>query len=302
MGAYDDAARYAAHGNPDAVVRRVLVPVGKTLLFREWLNTRTIPLPGGPDRTADLVAALDDLAGPPALLVFEFQSRHDPDKLDVTLEEAGVLRGHARHGEDRKGKYRVLTALVYLQGRCPDEILDMTLPGGFGTRHAPLIWNVSDDSAAVTLSAVATGELPWGMLFWVPLMAAGRDAAVIARWREVVAEVVADRRTRGNLAGIALVFAELVGRRIEWTRGLEGFEMTESQVVNEWISKGEAQGKLSTQRQVLLELLEGRFPGAVPDDVVRLIQHQEGLELLHDWFKAAVRAYSFEQFLAVLKK
>jgi hypothetical protein len=96
-----------------------------------------------------------------------------------------------------------------------------------------------------------------------------------------------------------LAFAELVGRRAEWQRGLKGFAMTESQVVNEWISKGEAK----RQRQNLLELLEGRFSGAVPNDVVQLIQQQDSLELLHDWFKVAVRASTtFEQFLDVLKK
>jgi hypothetical protein len=178
----------------------------------------------------------------------------------------------------------------------------MTLPGGFGTRHAALVWNVGEDDAIATVEAVTGGQASWGTLFWVPLMIAGKDAAVIARWKEVAAQVVSDRRTRGNLAGIALVFAELVGRRVEWDRGLEGFEMTESQVVNEWISQGEARGKLTERRQNLLELLEGRFPGAVPIDVVQLIQQQESPELLHDWFKAAVRAYSSDQFLTVLKK
>ncbi len=302
MGAFDQAARFAAHADPEAVVWRLLASTGATLTFREWLDTRTIPLPGGPHRTADLVAALTEPTSRPVLLVLEFQSRHDPDKLDVTLEEAGILRGHVRYGEDRTGKYKVLTALVYLAGRCPDDVLDMTLPGGFGTRHAPLVWNVGDDDADATLEAVASGKAPWGMLFWVPLMRIGQDDALIARWKETVVQVVRDRRTRGNMAGIALVFAELVGRRVEWDRGLEGFEMTESQVVNEWISRGEAKGKLLEARQNLLELLEGRFPGAVPNDVVQLIQHQESLELLHDWFKTAVRAYSFEQFMNGLKR
>jgi hypothetical protein len=85
---------------------------------------------------------------------FEFQSRHDLDKLDVTSEEAGVLRGHARRGDDRKGKSKVLTARS-------------------------------------TCSAAA--------------------------------------------------------RRIEWNCGLEGFEMTESQVVNEWISQGEVKGRVTTR-------------------------------------------------------
>jgi hypothetical protein len=303
MGVYDQAARFAAQAEPGAVVRRVLVPSGAAPSFREWLDTRTLPLPGGAERIADLVAALDDPAGAPALLVFEFQAQHDPDKLDVTLEEAAILRSRARHGADRRDKYRVLTVLVYLQGRCPEPVLDMTLPGGFGTRHAPLVWNVNEDGASATLEAVARGELSWGMLFWVPLMAEGQQDAVIARWREVVLQVVPDRRTRGNLAGIALVFAELVGRRPAWRRGLEGFEMTESQVVNEWISQGKAEGNLERQRQNLLELLEGHFPGAVPSDVVQLIQQQDSLELLHDWFKAAVRpSTTLEHFLAVLKK
>ena len=56
MGAFDQAARFAAQASPDAVIRRVLMPTGLTLPFREWLDTRTIPLPGGPKRTADLVA------------------------------------------------------------------------------------------------------------------------------------------------------------------------------------------------------------------------------------------------------
>jgi len=302
MGAFDQAARFAAQADPDAFVRKVLGPTGFALPFREWLDTRTIPLPGGPDRSADQVAALDDPAGPGALLILEFQSRHDPDKLDVTLEEAGILRGHARYGEDRKGKYKVLTALVYLQGRCPDTVLDMTLPGGYGTRHAPLVWNVEEDTAAAALEAVAGGQAPWGLLFWVPLMAGGKQDTVISRWKEVVAQVVPDRRTRGNLAGIALVFAELASRRVEWHRGLEGFEMTESQVVNEWISQGEAKGQLTERRHNLLKLLNKRFPGAVPDDVTRLINEQESLGVLGDWFDAAAGAYTFQQFMDVLKK
>jgi hypothetical protein len=297
MGAFDQAARHAAQAAPEAVIRRLLSP---SLLwrFREWLDTHTLPLPGGPDRTADLVAALDDPASsPPWLLVFEFQAQHDPDKLDVTLEEAAILRGHARHGKDRKGKYRVLTALVYLQGDCPEELVDMTVVGGYGTRHAPLLWNVGQDEAATTLEAVVAGESNWGMLFWVPLMRGGGDASVIARWKEVVATLVEDRHIRGNLAGIALVFAELVGRRLEWKRGLEDAMWTESQVVNEWIGQGFVKGR----RESLLEALKVRFPESVTADIVKLITEQDSPTLLNDWFRAALRAESFEQFLTVVR-
>ncbi len=78
--------------------------------------------------------------------------------------------------------------------------------------------------------------------------------------------------------------------------------MTESEVVNEWIRRGEAQGKRAAQRQNLLELLEGRFPGLVPNDVVQRIQQQENLEVLRDWFKTLVRGCTLEQFLAVFNR
>jgi hypothetical protein len=78
--------------------------------------------------------------------------------------------------------------------------------------------------------------------------------------------------------------------------------MTESQVVNEWISQGVAKGKREERQQNLLMLLNTRFPGAVPAEVERLIKEQESLDLLGDWFRAALSAYSFQQFMDVLKR
>lgn len=131
------------------------------------------------------------------------------------------------------------------------------------------------------------------MLFWVALMADGGEDAVIARWKEVVTATVSERTSRGNLAAIALVFAELAGHGLAWKQGLEGFEMTESQVVNEWIS----QGKLEERRQNLLRLLKGKFPGLVSEEVSQVILHQESLELLADWFDAAITAISMSEFV-----
>jgi len=155
MGVLDQAARYAAQADAEAVIRRVLRGANVALRFRGWVDTRLTPRPGQRDRTADRVAELveENAAGPPWLLVFEFQARHDPEKLDVTLAEAGQLRLEARHGDDRRGKYNILVALVYLRGECPESVLDMTLPDGRGTRHAPLIWNVGADTAGETLDA-----------------------------------------------------------------------------------------------------------------------------------------------------
>lgn len=183
MGVFDQASRYAAHADPEVVVSRVLRDVLTSLRFRVWADTRTTPRPGQRDRTADRVAELvaPDAPEHPWLLVFEFQAQHDPDKLDVTLAEAGQLRLEARHGEERRGKYNILVALVYLQGASPEPELDMTLPGGWGTMHKPRHWNVADDSAADALAALAAGTVTWGILFWIPLMKGGDDPEVLAR-------------------------------------------------------------------------------------------------------------------------
>src|SRR5689334_403556 len=118
MPIFDQAARYASQAEPEAVLSRLLSATGAPLRFREWLDTRTTPRPGERDRTADRVAALADESAPdrPWLLVLEFQAQHDPDKLDVTLAEAARLRMEVRHGPERRGKYNVCTALVYLRG------------------------------------------------------------------------------------------------------------------------------------------------------------------------------------------
>lgn len=300
MGVFDQSARYAAQADASVVPARLLAGSGRALAFREWLDTRTLPMPGGPDRTADLVAAMDDPASPdwPWLLVLEFQAQVDADKLDVTLEEVAVLRSRARHGAGRTGKYRVASGLVYLRDRCPAAVLDMCLPDGSGTRHAPRVWNVTDDNAADALDAVAAGTVSWGMLFWVPLMAGADHEAIIARWQELVTGRVQDRIRRNDLALVALVFAELAGRRIVWKRALEDFDMTESQVVNELIEKME----LRKEQQLLLRLLNKRFPGAVPAGITKLVNEQEDLDLLNHWFDAAASAATFDQFMAAPKQ
>jgi hypothetical protein len=302
MGVFDQAARFAAQADPEAVVRRVLAATKTPLRFTEWADTRTLPRPGGTERTADLVAVLADaaVAGSPWLLVLEFQARHDPDKLDVILEEVARLRLHGRHGQDRQGKYRVLTGLVYLQGRCPESVLDMRLPEGFGTQHTALLWNVEGDVAEAMLNTLEAGEMSWGVLFWVPLMAGGADEAVIARWKEKVL-AIEDRRRCGDLGQVALVFAELAGRYGAWERGLEGFDMTDSQVVNRWVRGAVEQNSLDEARGFLIRLLEGRFPGQIMQDVMDTINAQPSRSMLVDWFDQANRAANLADFLRVLR-
>src|SRR5262249_56469144 len=129
----------------------------------------------------------------------------------------------------------------------------------------------------------------------------GSDQAVRARWTER-ALAVEDRRRRGDLGRIALVFAELAGRYAAWKDCLEDFDMTESQVVNSWVQEARDQARLEEAREILLRILRKRFPGGLTPDVLETINAQPSLEMLHDWLDTALAAFSPEAFLAVLRR
>jgi hypothetical protein len=301
MSDFDHAAAFAAQADPAVVVGRLLAATGVRLRYRDWFITRAIPLPGGPRRTPDLVAILDDPDKPAraALLILEIQSSHDPEKLDTTLVEVAVFRAYARHGENREHKYRVFCGLVYLKGECPEAVLDMDLAGGFGTRNRPLLWEVEKDDADAALAAVAEGKESWGLLFWIALMTGAAKEATIARWRELVSDPVrvASPWMRQNLVTVVLFFADLAGRFLVWERLLEGMEMIESQFGNRLRALGEVRAK----RAWLVRLLQTKYPAEFSPDVKQLVEHQNDLALLNQWFEDALQATTFEQFVQKLK-
>ena len=55
-------------------------------------------------------------------------------------------------------------------------------------------------------------------------------------------------------------------------------------------------------RENLIRLLRKRFPAALTPDVVAAINAQPGLEMLHEWFDAALTAFSPEEFVGVLRR
>ena len=229
--------------------------------------------------------------------MLEVQAQADPDKLEATLEEVAAFRARVRHGTDGSGKYDVVAALVYLVNRCPQRVLDMTTPGGFGTRHVPLVWDVADDDAAAALDAVAGGAATWGMLFWVPLMRGGGEPATIAQWRDLALATVPEGRNRDGLGSVVLVFAELAGCEAAWRVGLRGWNMTESRVVNGWISEGQ----LAEAREGVLGILRKKFPQMDTGEVALLINQQDSLGLLRTWRDLAAIATTAEAFRDALR-
>jgi hypothetical protein len=78
--------------------------------------------------------------------------------------------------------------------------------------------------------------------------------------------------------------------------------MTESQVVQRWTEEARREGELRATRKRLLQVLHTRFPGVVPTEVEEMVNHQDSMAVLDEWFQAALAAFSMESFVAVLRR
>jgi hypothetical protein len=89
-------------------------------------------------------------------------------------------------------------------------------------------------------------------------------------------------------AAIALLFAELAGRKALWDDKLKGWNVTESAYINEFIAKGEARGRaegeargrIAEAHSLVLRLGAKRF-GPVPapiETAIHAISDRERLE------------------------
>jgi hypothetical protein len=300
LGAFDQSARYAALAEPGFVLQRLRPLLGMTLAWRGWFNTRSVPLPGGPDRDADLVTIADDPADPdrPWLVIHEFQAQADPDKAVVIQLEALIFLCYARDVERGGGRFRPLPVFVHLTGEQPSNVVSVRTPSGRGFTGDPVEWQVAADSAPETLDRVKSDELSWGALFWVSLMLGADDEKVVEQWLALVEKKVPDK-FRPDVRHIAVVLAELAGRRLAWDRVVRGVDMTESAVVNEILEQGELRGR----RDDLLRLVRLRFPALVTPDLERAIADQPSLALMKTWLAAALEpAATPESFLAVLRR
>jgi hypothetical protein len=131
-----------------------------------------------------------------------------------------------------------------------------------------------------------------------------KGAVVVQEWRRLTS-LQADEQRRADLGGLVRVFAELAGREEVWARGLEGWDVERSKVVMEWEARGEARGRaegraetLAVLRAKLLRLLEARFPGALPAEVVTAVSAQADAAVLADWLIQAPTAATLDEVRA----
>jgi hypothetical protein len=304
MGVFDQAARYGAKIDPPGFFRWLLPQADVKPEFRGFLDTRTIPFPGEPDRICDTVAQFgyEDPELPAVACVTDFQTEPESDILERLLEYGIRVRRELRQDhQGRVRKFDTVTALTNLTGNPQPATWDMH-PAGFGgagQSFKVILRTMSAENAVETLDGIEAGRIARCLLPWIPLMTGGNEARIIERWKQIAATEPESRR-RADYAGLALVFSELTGGRAVWKRALEGWNMRESQQVLEWqaeaLKEGWQGGLHKGRMDTLLDVVRYRFGSPVPDDLIAQIKGLTDDADISRWLEAAAKCDTLEQF------
>jgi hypothetical protein len=217
----------------------------------------------------------------------------------------GYLSGlwlNLRPDDERGSRFHVGAAVVNLTGEgSASRSLDWP-EAGLSTNLLVRERNLEHESAEELLASLEAGKWSRCMLPWVSLMAGSERPEVVDRWK-AVAETEPNRRRRAEFGGIALLFAARAGRKELWESKLEGWNVEESEVVNEWIAIGEkrgetrgrVEGRVEGQATSLLDVLSERF-GVVPEELEASIRDTGDVGRLRTWIRLATTAPDMQVF------
>lgn len=272
--------------------------------FQGWLDTRSIPFPGQPDRTCDTVAHLtNELAhGVPWAVPFEFQSEPDPEMPGRLLEYLGRVWREKKPDPHRGSRFCVGAAVVNLTEKGSASLDSFWSEAGLRMQLLPLEVNLADRDADAVLTRIERGEATRSLLPWIALMQKGDDPGIIGRW-VAVALTETNTRWRAEYGALAVVFAEAANCKDVWKQALKGWQMTESMQVREWQAEalakgeaiGEAKGEAKGRAAAVVKVLEARFT-SVPQDLADAIRATTDLDTLDHWLPLAAVADSLDSF------
>jgi hypothetical protein len=303
---FDKASRFAAKIEPATFLAWATGLPADRFTFREWLDTRAIPLPHEPDQIGDSVArvANANAAEPDWAVAIEFQIEPDPLMFGRLMVYLGHLWQSVKPDPERGSRFNV-AAIVFNLTATGSASRDMRWPdAGFVTQLGVVERNLAGENADDLLVGVESGRWSRAVLPWLPLMTGGDDAGIIDRWK-ALADGEPDFRRKGNYASLALVFAGAAKRKDIWKKALEGWNVIESEVVNEWIAEGEARGKVKGKAEGRVEeavalaiaVCEAKF-GTLPAEVEAKIRGTSDLTTLHTWVTQAAKAATIDEFRA----
>jgi hypothetical protein len=260
---YDSASRYVIRLEPAGLIRWRLKG---DVTFRAWLDTRTVPFPGTPQHVCDTVCRCEEADGRPWAIPVESQTRPDPDMFGRVTAYLGLLALEVRPDPEPGSRFSVGAVVFNLTGTGNTS-------RDFRLRKAKLRTCVQVDEcdlasldAQRVLRQIARGRVPRCALGWIPLMQNGADPATLTQWARLAGGET-DPRRKADYGALAKVFAELTPGQDVWNRFLEGWDVRESQAVQEWL----AEGLVKDRRETLRLLLEERF-GPLPDSVRQRIE------------------------------
>jgi hypothetical protein len=305
MGMFDQNARAAAKQDGAAffawLLSRYQPP--PPLAFERWDDTRRLPLPGGPDRTDDLVAVLrrTDAPGQVVYMIVEVESEPERHLLQRLGIYGLMLSREVSPPPGTEDQPPVGCALVNLTGVRPEGGLALRVAGTpLGLEVKPLVMNLCREDGPRTLTDMAKGRVGLSILPWLPLTAGGGEPALIEQWKQVALREP-DAQRRATYRDMALVFAELTRDLVNWQRALEGWEMQESQYIKQWLNEGELKGVVKRGRADLLKLLRAKLHDPVPEEVRLAIEGTNDPDTLDRWYDAALQAGTWPDFRTAMK-
>ncbi len=320
MAELDQAARYAARRlNAAAYLRELMGErIWQVWRWRGWLDSQAIPFPGEPDRRLDTLAWFDrpDGASPPLALAIEFLARARADVLPRLAEYTLRVHRDLTFQEDPRVHYLVNAVVVNLAGSLSrnqwamlpidtsevatgdeaEEGVTEEDKGNLGLMLRVGVRNLEKMSARRLLQRVVDGA-PRTLLAFLPLYAEADQEEVAKEWA-VLVRSEQDERIRADMGGLARVFATHAGRMNVWGPVLEGWNVEASP----WLEEVRTEGRVQMARAAVQDVLEVRFPGAVPPAVIEAIRQETKLPLLQQSHRLAVTVKSPDEVRAFLQQ
>ncbi len=320
MAELDQAARYAARRlNAEAYLRELM---GEHFCgvwrWRGWLDSQAIPFPGEPDRRLDTLAWFDrpDATSPPLAVAIEFMARARAEVLPRLAEYTLRVHRELPFEENPRVPYLVIGIVVNLAGTLPrrqwamlpidtskvasaDEVEEGSADEDLGNLGLMLnagVRNLEKRSARRLLERVADGAAR-ALLAFLPLYAEADQLEVAQEWAVLVG-AEQDERIRADMGGLARVFAAHAGRMKVWAPVLEGWNVERSP----WLDEIRMEGALRTARADVEEVLDARFPGAVPSELIEAIRQETKLPLLKQILRRAATTKSPDEVRAILQQ
>ena len=208
----------------------------------------------------------------------EVQTKPDPSMFGRLCVAGGILSETVKPNDLPGDRYGLMALVVNLTGIGTSTRNFQTATTAWGI--SPCEWDVAEEDAGEILAGVTAGTIPQEVLAFIPAMKKGGEPGIIAAWLDLVRQEP-DARKRGVLT-LAVVFAQLTNCVDAWKKALEGFDVMESTVVNEWKAEARREGERNAKAEITLRLIQ-KWSGGIPEDLGRTIRSCNDTAKIDAW-------------------